>query len=131
MHQVRKWRAFLGLAAACLLLAATTPALAQGEKKEVVFVGVGLMLDQKPTPEGGYTILNILPAADAETRRTVEKGDVIVQVDGKPTKGKSNADVVKAIRGPEGSTVRLTLQRKGAKKPIEVTVKRRSFRAGE
>ncbi|MCA1631718.1 MAG: S41 family peptidase [Acidobacteria bacterium] len=59
------------------------------------------------------------PAAKAGLRY----GDKILAVDGKEAKGKPSAEVRDWIRGPKGSTVKMTLERAatGAKETVEIT----------
>ncbi|MFL6227843.1 MAG: S41 family peptidase [Pyrinomonadaceae bacterium] len=58
------------------------------------------------------------PAARAGLRY----GDKILEVDSKPAKGKSSAEVKDWIRGPKGSTVKILLERasSGARETVEV-----------
>ena len=51
-------------------------------------------------------------------------GDRIVEVDGVPMRGKQSIDVRDKIRGPRGSTVRLTLERAADKKIEKVDIVR-------
>ena len=54
----------------------------------------------------------------------VKAGDYIVKIDGKQVQGKSLMEAVKLMRGPVGSTIDLTIRRKGVKKAISKTIKR-------
>ena len=49
-------------------------------------------------------------------------GDVIVEVDGEDTFGKTLIEIVKKIRGKPGTKVKLTIMRKGQDKPITVNI---------
>ena len=51
-------------------------------------------------------------------------GDVILQIDGTDTLGLSLDEAVSMIRGPEGTPVRLTIQREGTESPLEVEIAR-------
>ncbi len=85
------------------------------------FVGIGIYTDTAPD---GIAISGLVkggPAGDAG----VQAGDVIVAVDGKTLMGLAPDDARKLLRGPEGSTVVLTLRRQGINDPQDVTVTRR------
>lgn len=49
-------------------------------------------------------------------RHDIRAGDIIVEVDGKSTKGLQTGDVSQILRGPQGTEVELLLQRPGEKK---------------
>jgi carboxyl-terminal processing protease len=53
----------------------------------------------------------------------IEAGDLIVKIDGQPTKGLSMMDAVDKMRGKPGSKITLTLVREGGK-PFDVTLAR-------
>ena len=76
---------------------------------ELTGVGIQITLD-KDTKE----ILVVSPIEGTPASRAgVQPKDVIVSIDGKPTKGMTTEDAVKLIRGQEGSQVTLGLRRKG------------------
>ena len=54
----------------------------------------------------------------------VKPGDLIVKLDDTPVKGMTLNDAVKRMRGKPGSTIKLTIARKGVDKPIVVTLTR-------
>ena len=60
------------------------------------------------------------PAAKAG----LKAGDYIVKINGEQVQGKSLMEAVKLMRGPVGSTIDLTIRRKGIKKALSKTVKR-------
>ena len=60
------------------------------------------------------------PAFDAGVRA----GDIVWKVDGNTTKGMTVNDAVKLLRGPKGSSVTISVARKGAKKLIDYTLTR-------
>lgn len=49
-------------------------------------------------------------------RHDIRAGDIIIEVDGKSTKGLQTGDVSQMLRGPQGTEVELLLQRPGEKK---------------
>ena len=54
----------------------------------------------------------------------VKPGDLIVKLDDTPVKGMTLNDAVKRMRGKPGSNIKLTIVRKGADKPIVLTLTR-------
>jgi carboxyl-terminal processing protease len=64
------------------------------------------------------------PAAKADLRA----GDVLIEIDGKNTKGKSTSDVVKFLKGQPQSTVKLLVQRVGIEKPFEKVITREEIK---
>ena len=54
----------------------------------------------------------------------VKPGDQIIRIDDVPTKGMTAWEAVKKIRGPENTSVTLTILRKPAKKPKQFTITR-------
>lgn len=52
----------------------------------------------------------------------IRSGDSIVSVDGVPTAGRTNADIIKQIKGPPGTQVVLTIYRAGWGQTKDVTV---------
>ena len=60
------------------------------------------------------------PAAEAG----VKPGDLILAIDKEPTFELTLAEVEQKLRGPAGSSVKLTLERTGEKAPLKLTLKR-------
>ncbi|BFM13138.1 S41 family peptidase [Simiduia litorea] len=60
------------------------------------------------------------PAAKAG----IEAGDLIIKLDGKTVKGMDLNDAVKAMRGPKGSKIDVTIVREGETKPLEFKLTR-------
>lgn len=84
------------------------------------FFGIGAFLQQE---EGQVMIQRVMPGLPAE-RAGVEDGDIILAIDGEPTAGLTLDQAVRRIKGPRGTPVRLTLQRKRAEGPIELSIVR-------
>jgi carboxyl-terminal processing protease len=94
------------------------------EDNEGEFVGIGAFLDNRKTKDGYVRIVRPLGGTPAQ-RAGIQKNDVILKVDGKPVNEIPNVDaVVKMIRGQPNTAVRLTIQRTGSPKPIEVRIVR-------
>jgi carboxyl-terminal processing protease len=58
----------------------------------------------------------------------LEAGDVIIEVEGKSTKGKTTADIVKFLKGTPNTPVKLTITREGEEKPMEKTIVREEIK---
>src|SRR5512135_882524 len=54
----------------------------------------------------------------------VKPGDLIIKLDDAPVKGMTLNDAVKRMRGKPGSTIKLTIARKGVDKPLVLTLTR-------
>jgi carboxyl-terminal processing protease len=85
--------------------------------------GIGVEVQQQP--DG--TILVIAPIDDTPAARAgIKPGDLIIAIDGKtltPEQIDSNP-----LRGEPGSKTMLTVQREGAKKPLDIAVQRETIR---
>ena len=64
------------------------------------------------------------PAAKADLRA----GDVILEIEGKSTKGKTTSDIVKVLKGQPNTPVKLLVQREGESKPLEKTIIREEIK---
>ncbi len=58
----------------------------------------------------------------------VKAGDLITTIDGKSIQGLTLSEAVDKMRGPANSQLRITIMRKGEKKPIELTLTRAIIR---
>jgi carboxyl-terminal processing protease len=84
------------------------------------FGGLGIEITIK---EGLLVVVAPMEGSPAE-KAGVRPGDVIVRIDGKFTKEFSLVDAVKRLRGPRGSSIQVSLSRKGAPDLIDVTIVR-------
>jgi carboxyl-terminal processing protease len=84
------------------------------------FSGVGIEITMR---DGVLTVVSPIEGTPAY-QAGVQAGDRIIKIDGKLTKGMSLMDAVKAIRGPKGSKVTLTVLRNGASKLKDISVVR-------
>src|SRR5215468_2545143 len=55
-------------------------------------------------------------------RAGIRPGDIIAAVDGKATDNMSTSDVADLLKGPKGTTVRITILREGSEKPLEFNI---------
>ena len=69
--------------------------------------------------EEKFTITSPIKGSPAE-KAGVEAGDVVLKVDGEPIKEKSLGDSVDLIRGPDGTSVVLTILRDGSERDVTV-----------
>jgi carboxyl-terminal processing protease len=84
------------------------------------YAGIGVEIDMR---DGYVTVIAPLAGTPADSAGILP-GDRIVAVDGKATHGLTMEEVQQAMRGPAGSTVRLTVERGSAENPT-FTLKRR------
>lgn len=84
------------------------------------FEGIGATVSLQ---EGGITIVSPLRDSPAE-RAGILPADIIVGIDGEDARGMSLADAVDRIRGPSGTTVRLTIERPGEFELLEFDIVR-------
>ena len=84
------------------------------------YAGLGLEVDLR---DGWLIVVAPLPGGPAE-RVGLEPGDRIIEIAGKPTKGWTNEEASKLLRGRPGTFVTLKLERPGISVPIELRVQR-------
>lgn len=86
--------------------------------------GIGVEVLQQP--DGSVKV--IAPIDDTPAARAgIKSGDVIVAVDGKPLTPAA-AEGQGPLRGEPGTTVKLTILREGAPKPLQISLKRETIR---
>ncbi len=84
------------------------------------FTGVGIEI----TIKDGYVTV-VSPIEDTPAFRAgIKSGDRIIKVNEVSTKDMGLSEVVKRIRGPKGTTVKLTIQREGEVNPLEFSLVR-------
>jgi carboxyl-terminal processing protease len=84
------------------------------------FGGIGVTLD--PSPDR-FRIVNVLPGGPAYLAG-IRAGDTIVAINGKPTAGRSQSDVIHQLRGPFLSPVVIGIDRPGAARTREYRLQR-------
>lgn len=88
------------------------------------YTGIGAQISMR---DGRPVIVS--PFDDSPAQKAgVQPGDFVMQVDGEDTSGLTLDEVVARIRGPEGTSVTLTLLREGHSALIEVTIVRATIR---
>lgn len=84
------------------------------------FGGLGIEITIK---DGMLVVVAPMEGSPAELAG-IKPGDAIVKIEGKFTKEFSLVDAVKSLRGPKGTPISLSVQRKGVRDLVEVTVVR-------
>ena len=84
------------------------------------FGGLGIEVTMENELVKVITPIDDTPAA----RAGVLAGDFISEIDGKPVRGLKLEDAVEKMRGAVNTPIKLTILRKGADKPIDITVVR-------
>ncbi|WP_323846407.1 S41 family peptidase [Microbulbifer magnicolonia] len=88
------------------------------------FAGLGIEVGLENNHITVVTPMDDTPAA----RAGLKAGDIILRLAGKSMRGVSLDEAVERMRGPIGSSVTLTIARKGYKEPFDVTLKRDTVR---
>lgn len=96
------------------------PAAIMDEDMQGSFEGIGASVRM----EGDRLIIEQFLPGSPGREAGLRVGDAIVEVDGEPLAGLTVIDAIARIRGPEGSVVRLLVQREGAEEPFVVPVRR-------
>src|SRR5436305_7846138 len=88
------------------------------EEQRGKYYGVGMTVGPR-----NNKIIVIAPFVGTPAYRAgIRPGDIIISVDGKPTDNMSTSDVAELLKGPRGTTVRITVLREGTEKPIDFSV---------
>lgn len=82
--------------------------------------GVGLEIVER---DGYITVVGPIPGSPG-ARAGIRAGDRIVEVDGTSIRGWSSQQAVQVLRGPEGSSVEVQIQRPAVETPVEFTLER-------
>jgi carboxyl-terminal processing protease len=88
------------------------------EEQRGKYYGVGMQVGPR-----NNKVIVIAPFAGAPAYRAgIRPGDVIIAVDGKQTDNMSTSDVADLLKGPKGTSVKITVLREGSDKPLDFTV---------
>ena len=90
------------------------------DRQKGTFYGLGILVTKRNDQVTVITPLEGTPAA----RLGIRAGDVIAEVEGVSTEDLALDEVVKRLKGPKGTTVRITIKRVGMKEPIPLTIVR-------
>ena len=90
------------------------------EEQRGKYYGVGMQVGPR-----NNKVIVIAPFSGAPAYRAgIRPGDIIIAVDGKATDNMSTSDVADLLKGPKGTTVKITMLREGTDKPLDFTVVR-------
>jgi carboxyl-terminal processing protease len=84
------------------------------------FGGLGIEIGMESGVVKVISPIDDTPASKAG----IKSGDYIVKIENTQVQGKSLMEAVKLMRGPVGTSIKLTIRRKGVKKAIEFDIKR-------
>lgn len=88
------------------------------EEQSGRYYGVGMQVGPR-----NNKVIVIAPFAGAPAYRAgIRPGDIIVAIDGKPTDNMTTSDVADRLKGPKGTTVRISVSREGSDKPVTFDV---------
>ncbi len=85
------------------------------------FGGLGIEIGMEAGVVKVIAPIDDTPAAEAG----IKAGDYIVKIDNDQVQGKSLMEAVKLMRGPVGTSIKLTIRRKNVKKPLEFKITRK------
>ena len=85
------------------------------------FGGLGIEIGMEAGVVKVISPIDDTPAAQAG----IKAGDYIVKIEDEQVQGKSLMEAVKLMRGPVGTSIKLTVRRKNIKKPLEFTITRK------
>ncbi len=91
-------------------------AVEPGETPRIELAGVGLQL----VAEGEVLAVTGVVAGGGAALAGLRVGDRVLAVEGRPVSELGMTGAIDAIRGPEGTTVRLTVRRDGATRDVDV-----------
>ncbi len=85
------------------------------------FGGLGIEIGME---SGVVKVISPIEGTPAE-KAGIKAGDFIVKIGNDQVQGKSLMEAVKLMRGPVGTSIDLTIRRKGSKKPLEFKITRK------
>jgi carboxyl-terminal processing protease len=90
------------------------------ERQQGTFHGIGVIISLRG---GKITVITPIEGTPA-ARLGLRAGDIIEAVDGHPTEGMDIDEAARRLRGPEGTSVKITVSRPGLASPLELTLER-------
>lgn len=106
-----------------LLLLLAAPATAGNSSRN--FGGIGI--DGVPWADGRIVVKQVVAGGPAHLAG-IKKGDIITQIDGKPTEGSNFKEMVELrLRGRAGTPVTIVIRRPGIRTPLRFSLIRRQL----
>jgi carboxyl-terminal processing protease len=93
------------------------------EDEEGKYYGVGMQIVQRTPPDNRVEVISPFVGSPAY-KAGIRPGDIIVKVDDKSAVGLGSPEIADLLKGPKGTTVRISMQREGEPKPLVFTVQR-------
>ncbi|HEX5760187.1 MAG TPA: S41 family peptidase [Thermoanaerobaculia bacterium] len=90
------------------------------EKQQSSFYGLGILVGVR---DGQLTVISPIEGSPA-SRRGVQAGDVISTIEGEPTETMTLDEAVQRLKGPKGTSVTITVVRRGLDGALEMTITR-------
>jgi carboxyl-terminal processing protease len=90
------------------------------ERQEGRYYGLGISI---VVIDGDIQVLNLFEGSPAY-RKGIRRGDVIAKIEGEETKGWTSDQAVRKLRGPKGTSVNISLRRRGYEHLIDLAVER-------
>jgi len=87
------------------------------------YAGLGVEVDLR---DGWLIVVAALPGGPAE-HAGLQPGDRIVEIAGRQTRGWTNEEASKVLRGKAGTSVTLTIERPGSATPLDLRMQRRTI----
>jgi carboxyl-terminal processing protease len=90
------------------------------ERQEGKYYGLGIQI--QPI-DGDITVMSIFEGSPA-FKKGLRRGDVIARIEKEDAKGMSSEDAVKRLKGPKGTSVNISIKRRGYDQLIDLQVTR-------
>lgn len=90
------------------------------QKQEGRYYGLGISIN---VIDGDITVQSIFEGSPA-FKKGLRRGDVISRIEGEDAKGWTTEDAVKRLKGPKGTTVNISIKRRGYDQLIDLEVVR-------
>ncbi len=90
------------------------------ERQEGRYYGLGISIQ---VIDGDITVMSVFEGSPAY-RAGLRRGDVIARIEGQDTKNWTSDQAVKKLKGPKGTTVKISIRRPGYEKLIDMDAER-------